>query len=640
MKNLCGLYLRVSTEDQAREGFSLPEQKERLETFCKFKGYEIVDYYKDAGISAKTGNYRPEFERLKEDIKSKRINTIIALKLDRITRSIFDWEKLMTFLDENDAYIDCANDEVNTTNANGKMVSRLLMSVSQNEIERTSERTKVGLAGAIKQGHLPSQAPLGYKHENKKLVIDYSTKDVVVRIFELYYNGNSYQTISNILNEEQVLGKTNWRDSTITAILENEVYKGDFVHGKRTKHPTYYENVVEPLVSKEMWKDCQAQKKKNSRAYQRTLTYLFLQKIRCPRCNNLMGGKATKKKNGNVYYYYYCNDCKLNLKENVIEEYFENFINEIVEYDSVVNQFFLPMIKQKFDEPKELLEKELDKQNAKLDRIRKAYISGAFDLEEYNAEKKIVDEVISKIQSELNTTNITEELKFTPQDILLKRDIDFINKVKLKDEYKERTKTWKDYTREEKSDLIMKYVDNITLLEKNKVMIVDEVRFRESICRPCNELVQAGYIDMKTPTLFGNLVGQLRFSNYLPEEEVGKHIMRLRQYYDVGFEEATYYVEDRVFYFNFLQDNRAIVRIFPMEDYCKIDPDIKMKEYRYGIIYIRETDEFQMQDIDSAFDYIPDETNDSVIYMKEPVPIEIGVKPVKKELLYEEDTDE
>ena len=633
VKNLCGLYLRVSTEDQAREGFSLPEQKERLETFCKFKGYEIVDYYEDAGISAKTGNYRPEFERLKEDIKSKRINTIIALKLDRITRSIFDWEKLMTFLDENDAYIDCANDEVNTTNANGKMISRLLMSVSQNEIERTSERTKVGLAGAIKQGHLPSQAPLGYKHENKKLVIDYSTKDVVVRIFELYYNGNSYQTISNILNEEQVLGKTNWRDSTITAILENEVYKGDFVHGKRTKHPTYYENVVESLVSKEMWEDCQAQKKKNSRAYQRTLTYLFLQKIRCPRCNNLMGGKATKKKNGNVYYYYYCNDCKINLKENIIEEYFENFINEIVEYDSVVNQFFLPMIKQKFDEPKELLEKELDKQNAKLDRIRKAYISGAFDLEEYNAERKIVNEAISKIQSELNTTNITEELKFTPQDILLKRDIDFINKVKLKDKYNERTKTWKDYTREEKSDIIMKYIDDITLLEKNKVMIVDEVRFRESICRPCNELVQAGYIDIKTPTLFGNLVGELRFSNYLPEEEVGKHIMRLRQYYDVGFEEATYYVEDRVFYFNFLQDNRAIVRIFPMEDYCKIDPDIKMKEYRYGIIYIRETDEFQMQDIDSAFDYIPDETNDSVIYMREPIPIEIGVKPVKKELL-------
>ncbi|MBO5143089.1 MAG: recombinase family protein [Clostridia bacterium] len=55
-KKKCGLYVRVSTEDQAREGFSLPEQKERLESFCKFKGYEIVDYYQDSGISAKTGN--------------------------------------------------------------------------------------------------------------------------------------------------------------------------------------------------------------------------------------------------------------------------------------------------------------------------------------------------------------------------------------------------------------------------------------------------------------------------------------------------------------------------------------------------------------------------------------------------------
>ena len=102
--------MRVSTEDQAREGFSLPEQKERLESFCKFKCYEIIDYYQDAGISAKTGNHRPEFERLKDDIKAKRINTIVALKLDRITRSIYDWENLMTFLDENDAYLDCVND--------------------------------------------------------------------------------------------------------------------------------------------------------------------------------------------------------------------------------------------------------------------------------------------------------------------------------------------------------------------------------------------------------------------------------------------------------------------------------------------------------------------------------------------------
>ena len=628
-KKKCGLYMRVSTEDQAREGFSLPEQRERLETFCKFKGYEIIDYYEDAGISAKTGNYRPEFERLKNDIKAKKVNTIVALKLDRITRSIYDWENLMTFLDENDAYLDCVNDEINTTSANGKMISRLLMSVSQNEIERTSERTKVGLAGAIKCGHIPHIAPLGYKHEDKKLVIDYATKDVIVRIFDLYYNGYSYQKISNLFNEEKVLGKDNWRDSTIQTILENEIYKGDFIHGKRTKNPIYYENVVEPIISKEMWADCQVQKKKNSRSYQRTLTYLYLQKLKCPKCNRILGGKATTKKNGKTYFYYYCNDCKIQVKENVINEYFEQFIDELTEYDSVVNQFFLPMIKQKFDEPKEQLEKEINNQKSKLERIKKAYINGAFELKEYNEEKHIVEKTIVELEEKLNITDCTEELKFTPKDILLKRDIDFINKIKLDKEYQEKTKTWKDYTREEKADLIMRYVEDIELTLVGNEVSLKQINFRDSICKPCQELYDKGYIDITKPMILGNVLGSVRFSNYLPDEEVCEIIMRLQQYYDVHFTEATYYLQKQMFYFDFAEDNSAIVRVFPLEDYYKLDPNNKMEKYRFGILYINEEDKFEMQDIDTAFDYIPDESNDSVIYMKEPVPISVGVKPVK-----------
>ena len=627
-KKKCGLYMRVSTEDQAREVFSLPEQKERLESFCKFKGYEIIDYYQDAGISAKTGNHRPEFERLKDDIKAKRINTIVALKLDRITRSIYDWENLMTFLDENDAYLDCVNDEINTTSANGKMISRLLMSVSQNEIERTSERTKVGLAGAIKCGHIPHIAPLGYKHEDKKLVIDYATKDVIVRIFDLYYNGYSYQKISNLFNEEKVLGKDNWRDSTIQTILENEIYKGDFIHGKRTKNPTYYEDVVEPIISKEMWADCQVQKKKNSRSYQRTLTYLYLQKLKCPKCNRILGGKATTKKNGKTYFYYYCNDCKIQFKENVINEYFEQFIDELTEYDSVVNQFFLPMIKQKFDEPKEQLEKEINNQKSKLERIKKAYINGVFELKEYNEEKKIVENAITELENKLDATDCVEELKFTPRDILLKRDIDFINKIKLNKEYQERTKTWKDYTREEQADLIMRYVEDIELDIIGTVIVVKQINFRESICKPCQELFDKGYIDTTKPMILGNVLGSVRFSNYLSEEEVSEIIMRLRQYYDVHYTEATYYVQKQMFYFNYIEDNSAIVRVFPLEDYYKLDPGNKMETYKFGIIYINEEDKFQMQEIHTAFDYIPDESNDSIIYTKDNIPISVGVKPV------------
>ena len=344
---------------------------------------------------------------------------------------------------------------------------------------------------------------------------------------------------------------------------------------------------------------------------------------------SILGGKATTKKNGKAYFYYYCHDCKIEFKEQVITDYFKHFIDELTQYDSVVNQFFLPMIKQKFDEPKEQLEKEIINQQNKLERIRKAYINGAFELKEYNEEKKIVEKAIRELENKLDTTENVEELKFTPKDILLKRDIDFINKIKLDKEYQERNKTWKDYTRQEQSELIMKYVDEIKLSFIGTDITVDEINFRDSIAKPCQELYANGYIDTTKPAIFGNILGNIRFSNYLADEEVGKIIMRLRQYYDVGYTEATYYVKDQAFYFNFKEDNSAIVRVFPLKDYYKLDPDNKMEKYEFGIIYIREEDKFQMQEIDSAFDYIPDETNDSVIYTKDNAHISVGVKPVK-----------
>ena len=314
-----GIYIRVSTFDQAREGFSLREQEERLKEFCKFKRYNIYKVYQDAGISAKNDK-RPAYQEMIEDVKKGNINVIVALKLDRLTRSVYDIEKLMKFVNDYECDIDCMADESNTTTSNGRMVMRIMTSVSQNEIEKCSERTKFGMAGAIKNGHIPNRTGLGFKRENKKLVPDPLTKDIIVRIFDLYLEGKSHQSIANIYNKEKVLGKTNWYDSTIQKILSNELYKGDYVNGKRTKHPTYYENVIEPIVSKEKWKSCQYQKLRNARHYERTATYLFTNKLKCSKCGNFLGGHATTKTNGKKYYYYKCNTCKTYFNEIDIEK--------------------------------------------------------------------------------------------------------------------------------------------------------------------------------------------------------------------------------------------------------------------------------------------------------------------------------
>ena len=605
-KKVAGLYIRVSTEDQAREGFSLPEQEKRLRAMCEYKGYEIYKVYEDAGISAKTGNTRPGFEELLQDIRDKKCNTIVVLKLDRLTRSVYDWENILKFLEENDAYLDCANDDINTTNANGKMISRILTSVSQQEIERTSERTKVGLSGAIKEGHIPHKAPFGYKHVDKKLIPDEATKDQVIRIFNLYYQGNSYQTISNLYNKEKVFGKTNWKDSTILKIIENPIYKGDFIHGKRTKNPTYYEDVVEPLISKELWEECQVQKKKNSRNYKRNEDYLFLQKLKCPHCNRILAGKATRKKNGSIYYYYYCHDCKINIKETDIEKEFDNFIEDIQEYDSVVNQTLLPMIKTKLNNPKDKLIKELKEQNQKAERIRKAYINGSFTIEEYDIEKEIVDKTIKDLEYKIRDCDICNELRFTPEDILIKRDLDYINQIVYPEEYEEHTYMWKDYTREEKSDLIMRYVDNVelTLCCKNKVKI-GEVFFRESMCKPCNDLYDAGFLAKKDYAILGNIGMKLRFSEYLPIEKVSEIVFTLRQYYNVGYFEATYYYDNKVMFFNDYQ-NRNIVRIFPIEDYKKMD---KIDKLQLGVIYIGNNEKCLIDNKEDLFNTIPERTN-------------------------------
>ena len=105
------------------------------------------------------------------------------------------------------------------------------------------------------------------------------------------------------------------------------------------------------------------------------------------------------------------------------------------------------------------------------------------------------------MQSELDSTDCVEELRFTPRDILLKRDIDFINKIKLNKEYQEKTKTWKDYTREEQAELIMKYVDDIELTLVGSEVVVKQINFRDSICKPCQELYDNGYIDTTKPML-------------------------------------------------------------------------------------------------------------------------------------------
>ena len=569
-KKLCGIYMRVSTEDQAREGFSLPEQKERLEAYCKFNGYKIVEYYTDAGISAKTGNHRPEYDRMLEDGKQGKINMIIALKLDRITRSTRDWETLMDYLEKYNINIAFVNDDINTTTANGKMVSRIMMSVSQNEIERTSERTIIGLEGAIKQGHIPARAPLGYKHIDKKLVPDPLTKDIVVRIYNLYFEGLTYNTIAKLFNKEKVCGKTNWKDTSILKIITNVIYKGDYIQGKTTRNPRYFPDVVEPIVSKELWDSCQVQKKKNQRNYMRSQTYIFLQKLKCPKCGRILAGGASHKIKADKWYYYYrCEKCRGNIREHEIEDSIKELLSDIFEYDSVVNEFFLPVLQNKIHNPKEDFEKEITNLNNKKIRIRKAYIDELFTEEEYKEETNIIENKIKDLQKKILENEQVSKLNLSVDDILVKRDMDFINSIKLPILYNAFVDSWDGLGREEKAEIVMKYIDDIELELVNNKYKVKLTNFRFTFYKDFKSLFDKGYIDWKRKIVHSFngfcVYGKVRYSEYLPAKEVYRHLMRLNECYEVAFYKGTLYKKTEELKMLPLHKGDVVVRIFPTE---------------------------------------------------------------------------
>ena len=572
-----GIYIRVSTFDQAREGFSLREQEERLKEFCKFKRYNIYKVYQDAGISAKNDK-RPAYQEMIEDVKKGNINVIVALKLDRLTRSVYDIEKLMKFVNDYECDIDCMADESNTTTSNGRMVMRIMTSVSQNEIEKCSERTKFGMAGAIKNGHIPNRTGLGFKRENKKLVPDPLTKDIIVRIFDLYLEGKSHQAIANIYNKEKVLGKTNWYDSTIQKILSNELYKGDYVNGKRTKHPTYYENVIEPIVSKEKWESCQYQKLRNARHYERTATYLFTNKLKCSKCGNFLGGHATTKTNGKKYYYYKCNTCKTYFNEIDIEKELKAFMLELAKQDDLINNYYTPFIKSKLEDKTEDYKKEIKDLDKQLDRIKTAYIKGVVKLEDFDKEIKHIEYQKSDLEKRQKGQKQYEDLSFTLNDLLIIQDIQEIEFYTNPDVLN----NWSNKSKEEKQKIIGKYIDNITIEKKNNKFEISNIEFRKNYL----ENIIYNHYKFNTPCnvyMYEDEYGiPLKLNHELKTmKEAEDYFKRLEKY--VGDYKLNYYIseiDEKEKRFNYTQNNDAekIIRLIGIGDKRKKD------NFKLGVI--------------------------------------------------------
>ena len=226
--------------------------------------------------------------------------------------------------------------------------------------------------------------------------------DIIIRIFNLYLQGKSYQTIANILNKEKVLSPRKWKDSKIEKIINNRIYVGDYERFKRVakeqgKEPVIYPNVVEPIITRAMFEDVQIQKEKNQRAYCRDRVYIFMQKMICPKCGKIMQCKGTggKKKK---YMYYNCEKCHLNYREDKIEECLMQFIYDLVEYDMAVKKYFLPILADHKPTKTDDIDKEINGLIKQKERIKKAYMSGIVEMEDFSEDYRLIEEKLEILE--------------------------------------------------------------------------------------------------------------------------------------------------------------------------------------------------------------------------------------------------
>ena len=625
---IAGIYIRVSTEDQAREGFSLGEQEEKLRQLCKYKDYNVFKIYKDAGISAKDMEHRPGFQEMLEDMKKGKINYIVAYKLDRVTRSVRDLEQLITELEKYDCYLICDRDDVNTSTANGRFFVRMLTVLSQLEIEVVSERTKFGMSGAIKAGHLPGTCAIGYyRDKDKKVRIDPTTKDVVRRIFDMYLEGKSYYQISRILDDEKVLypEHNKWTEGAVRKIINNKIYTGDYVRNKTLKDEKkeiVYQDVVAPIITRAEWEEVQKQKIKNQQSFCRDRVYIFFQKLICPKCGKLMlckGAGGEKKK----YMYYNCADCHLYYREDKVEEVLMNFILSLVEYDSVVKKYFYPILEDKKENDLTKVNEQIDSLTKQKDRIKKAFVSGLVEMEDFAEDYKLIEEKINKLEQEkLNNMDIDTK-HYSLMKIMADRDFEIesrINQNTFIDDLKDK---WNSKTKTEKQEFISKFIESM-VLEKddvNETFKIININFRSRYLEELEKLNKVDAIDLAKPTDDMQGIAVMKSTPRLTKNELNEYIENLKEHYDVKYYEYvmdwthSYIQEDKVLTMPREKGNEKLMRAVLVDNDKNFAP-INSKGKTRGIVGAVSYREKGKSDKNEIDDYL-EKCSNMVLYKAE-----------------------
>lgn len=463
-----GIYVRVSTEEQAQEGYSIRAQEQKLKDYARIKDWGVYNIYADEGISGKNIVERPAINSLIEDIKNGKVNNVLVFKIDRLTRNTADLITLINLFNEYDCAFNSLSESIDTKTASGRMFVKIIGIFAEFERENIIERTKIGFERKVREGYTLATRVPSYGYDRKigeKIQTINEAEAIIVReVFDMFTNQHlSFLEISDILNERKIPTKENavWHSRTIKNMLTNCNYVGKVRYATRDEKRHFEtEGVHEPIISQELYEETQNLIKKiKTKSYTKRPKEenYFSGVLFCSKCGGRLVTHGSYRKNdkgemigSNSYRCsnYIKHTCQAsNISHNRVERAFIDYINNIEDF-TIIDEIEIEEKENLNNQKLNTLYKQKDTLEHRENEILNLYISGTMDFEHFIEIKNPLEQeklrILSEIQ-ELENSQIEDE-----EEQIIKADI--IKNIK---------ENWELLTDLEKRQFVVQFIDKI-----------------------------------------------------------------------------------------------------------------------------------------------------------------------------------
>jgi len=494
------IYIRVSTEEQVQEGFSVRGQTEKLKSYALLKEWEIYNIYSDEGISGKNIVDRPAINMLIDDIKNGKVNNVLVFRVDRLTRSTKNLIELVELFEDYNCTFNSLTESIDTDTPSGRMFLKIIGIFAEFERENLAVRLKLGFERKVKEGYTLASNNITYGYVRKKgekiETVNQEEARIVKEIFELFVVENKSMTnIARALNGRNIKTKkgATWLTNKVKKILTNPTYIGKVRYSIENEN-RYFEadGHHEKIISEEMF--LQAQEKiKTSKNHSKTKLpneeNYFCGFLVCSKCGmkfttrwNSYERKSDGEKVKKLSYRcrsksfpcdnIICGNAGTNHEK--MEVAFINYINKIAEFTEIenieVNNKNKENKKNEYLKSIETFEKKLINLSNKKKRLMEQYISEEIMFEGYREMVEVLNKKYEVLENE------TQRLKKELPDEIETDDITHEDIIKTLKE------NWGYLNNKEKMRFLQRFIKQIGITiqrtnGKSNIITIDKLEF-------------------------------------------------------------------------------------------------------------------------------------------------------------------